>query len=503
MRHVAWVALCALAGAAACGGAGAEPDDTQSSDQQPISDTIGVVEVPEARRLPDFGEVGSVCSLPSQCDTGMCLGAGFHPDFDGGYCTRFCNPVRPSQCGLGASCVDAGVHICVRKCVDSADCYGGQKCIGKMCVPQSVVANVPKSTLLPDGDQTLETIAESVQLVRLNGHVRTLTGMPRLLASVGPNGPTAEPQWPITPFEKKPGKVDWPDFSATRVIHSRAVGHPGHALAILYLTRQLEALGLRVEAQEFRRMPATGGETGTVLLPQKIVNLRAILPGTMPLLPRVIVMAHYDSRAGKTAHYNAAADPAPGAGDNATGVGAVVEIARILSKDVGQLRRSVEFLLVDAAQEGWSGQRFDGQAGSRAYVGSLDLGMQPFCALNLDSIAWNSGADQNDVWIGVSDRFTFASQIGIEAIRDHLRDFPMITTRSDAFFAQSDHLSFAKQGLCEAYVYSWPPNPNEDSAYDTLATIDWDKYVGAVKASALIVGAWANYRMPPILKPGE
>src|SRR5437899_11228635 len=45
----------------------------------------------------------------------------------------------------------------------------------------------------------------------------------------------------------------------------------------------------------------------------------------------ILVSAHYDSTANRTAGWRPAIDPAPGADDNATGTAALLEFARILS----------------------------------------------------------------------------------------------------------------------------------------------------------------------------
>ncbi|MCX5752846.1 MAG: M20/M25/M40 family metallo-hydrolase, partial [Candidatus Krumholzibacteria bacterium] len=93
---------------------------------------------------------------------------------------------------------------------------------------------------------------------------------------------------------------------------------------------------------------------------------------------RFLLTAHYDSRSGSPY------DCAPGADDNATGVAAVLECARVLRGE--RLERSVEFVLFDGEEAGLLGSRF--------YAAALDTGIAYEGVLNLDMIGWtpNEGA---------------------------------------------------------------------------------------------------------------
>jgi hypothetical protein len=87
---------------------------------------------------------------------------------------------------------------------------------------------------------------------------------------------------------------------------------------------------------------------------------------------RVLLTAHYDSKSGSPY------DCAPGADDNATGVAAVLECARILREE--RLDRSVEFVLFDGEELGLLGSRF--------YAAALEAGVAYEGVLNLDMIGW-------------------------------------------------------------------------------------------------------------------
>lgn len=87
---------------------------------------------------------------------------------------------------------------------------------------------------------------------------------------------------------------------------------------------------------------------------------------------RVLLTAHYDSKS------SSPYECAPGADDNASGVAAVIECARVLREE--RLGRSIEFALFDGEELGL--------LGSRAYAASLDTGVVYEGVINLDMIGW-------------------------------------------------------------------------------------------------------------------
>ena len=92
---------------------------------------------------------------------------------------------------------------------------------------------------------------------------------------------------------------------------------------------------------------------------------------------RFLLTAHYDSKSGFPF------ECAPGADDNASGVAAVLECARVLREE--RPERSVEFVLFDGEELGLLGSRF--------YAAALDTGVVYEGVLNLDMIGWTSNAD--------------------------------------------------------------------------------------------------------------
>ncbi len=122
---------------------------------------------------------------------------------------------------------------------------------------------------------------------------------------------------------------------ALEALGTRYTGTEGEALALALLSDQLEGFGLTPEQDSF----SLGGE--------QPVNLVARKDGAERPERVWIFSAHYDSTSQTPQTY------APGADDNASGVAAVLEAARILAPM--ELRDSVWFVLTAAEEQGSRG----------------------------------------------------------------------------------------------------------------------------------------------------
>lgn len=135
---------------------------------------------------------------------------------------------------------------------------------------------------------------------------------------------------------------------------------------------------------------------------QDYPNLVARLAGTTPDRPRVLIGAHYDTAAGT-----------PGADDNASGVAALLEAARILAGD--QPAVTVEF--VAFTLEEFQGTRYG--IGSRAFAeAARRAGERYGGALILEMVGYTDGRDRSQLvppalWRrGFSRRGTFLAAAG-------------------------------------------------------------------------------------------
>src|SRR5687767_6714122 len=112
---------------------------------------------------------------------------------------------------------------------------------------------------------------------------------------------------------------------------------PGDANAKDYLVNRITAMGLTAELDPF----TVAGETAN--------NIIVKHPGTVEPNVVFIYSAHYDSTS------NTAATSAPGADDNGTGVAAVLEAARLMTKH--PFKYSVWFVFTAAEEQGSLGSK--------------------------------------------------------------------------------------------------------------------------------------------------
>ncbi len=150
-----------------------------------------------------------------------------------------------------------------------------------------------------------------------------------------------------------PASVPAQVFSAERAladvrIIARAphpTGTAANAAVRDHLLARLDQLELNPQVQVAR--PFVSREIGgtSYLLGARVENVIGVLPGRDRGAPALVLMAHYDS-----------VPRSPGAGDDAAGVAAALEIARAL-KARGQPERDVVLLLTDGEELGLLGAR--------------------------------------------------------------------------------------------------------------------------------------------------
>lgn len=137
-------------------------------------------------------------------------------------------------------------------------------------------------------------------------------------------------------------------------IGPRPAGTPGAAKTRDYITRELAALGLRVQEQPF--------EAATPLGPVRMVNLRATLPGSQGRTegPRLIVAGHYDTKLFKEFTF-------VGANDAGSSTAFLIELARVLKERPNVAPIDLLFLDGEEALIDWHTDN-DNTYGSRHYV---------------------------------------------------------------------------------------------------------------------------------------
>jgi glutaminyl-peptide cyclotransferase len=143
------------------------------------------------------------------------------------------------------------------------------------------------------------------------------------------------------------------DIRQLVAIGPRVAGTPGAAAARAYITKQLQAAGIKVEEQPF--------DATTPLGRVKMVNLRATLPaaGTAPSGPRLVIGGHYDTKLFRDFRF-------VGANDGGSSAAFLIELGRALKARASRVPIELLFLDGEEATGDWEGT--DHTYGSRHYV---------------------------------------------------------------------------------------------------------------------------------------
>jgi len=162
-------------------------------------------------------------------------------------------------------------------------------------------------------------------------------------------------------------------------IKSRHVSHPHNRLAVEALASELRTAGEgRIEVT-FHKFTHRGRE---------LFNVEGLLRGSED--ERVLVTAHLDSTAANSPGFDEAIDAAPGADDDASGIAAVVAIARSIAQAAKARtpRRSVAFVLFNAEEEGL--------VGSKAYARMVRASGVPVAGIfQMDMIGYNKNVPRS------------------------------------------------------------------------------------------------------------
>ena len=266
-------------------------------------------------------------------------------------------------------------------------------------------------------------------------------------------------------------EVDTPADAAVRAhveAHVRALGGPrnvlfpeAYAAATAYVEGQLEGLGYDVTRERVGMAD----------------NVAAELPGGPGI---VLLGAHYDS-----------CGDAPGADDNASGVAAMLEVARLLAGR--RLAHTVRFVAW-ANEEPPFFQR-DGMGSRAAAAHTRARGDDLVAVLALDSVGYYDDAPGSQQWpmglgalfpnradfINVVSRTSSGAQVVrvASALRRH-SSVPVAAGAVPAFVTGvdwSDHWSYWQEGYDAVMITDMPPfrNPNYHERTDTPDTLDYDR----------------------------
>lgn len=265
-----------------------------------------------------------------------------------------------------------------------------------------------------------------------------------------------------TPATLAPVEVDTPavtaeDFDAGTAmavvrhlagrIGPREATSPAFERAAGWAGRRLARLGLSVRRQEFD-VPA-GTSWGVPVPAGRSVNVVGWPPGLEPAAPHLVVGAHLDT-----------VPQAPGAEDNASGIGVMLATAEAVAAT--RTRLPVVFVAF-GAEEPRGGTDADHHYGSRAYVRGLSPGERDAvrAMLSLDRVGVGSVVPVGSAVEGidrVADRLVGAARTaGVPVVREVNR--------------ASDHWQFVRAGLPGVRLGS-TPYAGYHSARDVPSVVD-------------------------------
>lgn len=253
--------------------------------------------------------------------------------------------------------------------------------------------------------------------------------------------------------------------------------------------------------------------------PTELVNVMAILPGTMPeaALRRYYVVGHYDSRASDQMDRTI---DAPGANDDASGVAVVLECARAL---VGErLDATIVFLATPGEEQGLLGAHYrasQARADGEDIRGVLNndivgdpLGEPGLIRVFSEGIPRNASAEELARIRGLSAESDGGSRQLARFLEDVARIEgcavrPMMVYRPDRFLRGGDHSAFNERGFAAVrftVVHEDYDRQHQDVRVegertygDTADLLDWAYLAGVARLNAAALVHLANAPSTP------
>ena len=229
----------------------------------------------------------------------------------------------------------------------------------------------------------------------------------------------------------------------------------------------------------------------------QLENIIAIIPGSQPDLGAVVIGAHYDSR---SSDLNDGSAPAPGADDNASGIAALIELARILSP----FQPRLTIILV-----AFSGEEI-GRRGSIHFVRDyLEANQIPVSAMiNLDVIG---GSGQDGIAVDGDRIRLFSSKLDDTPERSLARTIQFIAyqympdisvdvqVRADRLGRYGDQQSFNDKHYPAVRFTEEPEDASrEDNSLDTIDLIQPGYLRHSTQAVLAAVKVLADGPRPPL-----
>ena len=274
------------------------------------------------------------------------------------------------------------------------------------------------------------------------------------------------------------------EYGPAEGVSSRAFYLDSTTNASVYIHDRMAALGLGVSYQSL------------VLSGRSVRNVIGIMNGTDPTANQVLFGAHYDSENYLARNYSAATQAygaAPGADDDASGIAAVLEIARVLHER--SFRNTIKFVAFTAEEYGYD--HSGGLKGSSVFVSSEKAAGVVYAGTAImDMIAYKSGTENVLTVIKNENNNLLADSIA-RTIQDYGLDLSLMPV-VDSMAAYSDHYPFWVSEypsilLIEQLTDGYPANPYYHTANDTYDRLSPDLLEVTTKAT---IGGALNILTP-------
>ncbi len=247
-------------------------------------------------------------------------------------------------------------------------------------------------------------------------------------------------------------------------IISRSIFHEDLRQAEQWLLGRLES----IEGLEASTSPVSVSVEldGAMVDVDDLLNIVAELPGATDA-PLIVIGAHLDSTAKASPEgWDALTDPAPGADDDASGVAALLSMARTLAAWPGGFQHTIRFVFFTAEEVGL--------LGSEQYVADLVAeGAEVEAMLQLDPVGFNGNG---------TDLLWFASDARWPELRERA---DLVAAEAETWLTvqgvdaaliggddRSDHFHFWQEGWPALHFGAFPPPPDYHKTTDTLAVVD-------------------------------
>ena len=256
----------------------------------------------------------------------------------------------------------------------------------------------------------------------------------------------------------------------TDTIISRHSNYPDNEKAAQFILEKLQSYGLEAYIQQY---DANGQ------------NIIATLEGTEFPEQQYIICGHYDAMPNGPV--------APGADDNASGVCALLEAARLMSSHT--FPYTIKFVAFDEEEQGLIGSQYYTDS---AYL----MGHQILGVLNQDMISWDGNND-----FGFSVSTNTASLPLLESHVDNLQNYQPILSPNLLTIGSSDHFRFWGKGypaLLTIEQHQVDFNPYYHTVNDKFSIINRPYFLAMSRG--VIASLWTfagNYRMTMTHQPLE